>query len=74
VGNNTIQNNTTTGVTFASTISSGSVNAVGNTWNANIQGADANGHYTIHMKVLGIGDFAHGTNFDLPNGNFSIQF
>ncbi len=74
VGNNTIQNNTTTGVTFASSISSGSVNAVGNTWNPNIQGADANGHYTIHMKVIGIGDFAHGTNFDLPNSNFSIQF
>jgi len=73
MGNNTIQNNTTTGVTFASAISSGSVNAVGNTWNPNIQDADANGHYTIHMKVIGIGDFAHGTNFDLPNSNFSIQ-
>jgi len=73
LGNNTIQNNTTTGVTFASTISSGSVNAVGNTWNPNIQDADANGHYTIHMKVIGIGDFAHGTNFDLPNSYFSIQ-
>src|SRR5215212_4745212 len=33
VGNNTIQNNGTTGVTFASTISRGTVNAVGNTWN-----------------------------------------
>jgi uncharacterized protein DUF1565 len=72
-GSNTIQNNTTTGVTFASTISRGSVNAVGNTWNATVQGADANGHYTRHILVSGLSTLAHGTNFDMPNENTVIQ-
>jgi hypothetical protein len=72
-GNNSLKGNTVTAVTFASTSASGTINAVGNVWNANTQGTDGNGLYPTHMLVIGLGGFAHGTNFDLPNSNTKIQ-
>jgi hypothetical protein len=78
-GNNTITNNNR-GVTFIKSSSVvGFVSAVGNTWNAGIQGADGNGHYTTHFVATPKVNVPTGTNFDFfgfgtPNPEDKIQF
>jgi hypothetical protein len=63
-GNNTFTNNNT-GVTFIKSNSIvGFINAVGNTWNANVQGADSLGHYNTHLVVTPISPNPRGTNFN----------
>jgi hypothetical protein len=57
----------------------GFVSAVGNTWNAGIQGADGNGHYTTHFVATPKVNVPTGTNFDFfgfgtPNPEDKIQF
>jgi hypothetical protein len=45
----------------------GSVQAVGNTWNAVVQGSDANGHYPTATQKTG--PVPNGTNFQISNGS-----
>jgi len=47
------------------------INAVGNTWRPNVQGADAQGHYTV-ATIPGPVAFASGNNFVLGSG-WSLQ-
>jgi hypothetical protein len=77
-GNNTLANDVTTAVTFdVVSPSISTLNAVGNTWNPNTQGADAFGHYTQHILVTQESALARGRNFTLLAGitfpNFRIQ-
>jgi hypothetical protein len=79
-GNNTLANNGTTSVAFSSNGAANSiVNAQGNTWNPNTQGADASGHYTQHVLVTRQSPIAFGKNFKLSTlsgasaDNFQIQ-
>ncbi len=58
-GNNIIQGHSTTGVDVTIGTSNGTFQAVGNTWNANAQGADGSGHYTQGTVVSN----QSGTNF-----------
>jgi hypothetical protein len=72
-GGNTIQNNTITGVTFDKSITPfGGVEAADNIWNPLTQGTNISGLYP-HVLVTGLSSAAQGKNFDMPNGNFSIQ-
>ena len=41
----------------------GTIDAVGNTWNANVQGADASGHYTTRRTISGGDPNSSGGNF-----------
>lgn len=59
LGNNTFQGNSTTNVDI-SFVSNQSISAIGNTWNASVQGADSSGHYAANAKS---GFSASGTNF-----------
>ncbi len=68
LGGNTIQGNNLEGVLVDWT--SGTVQAAGNTWEPNQQGADANGHYALGGTVSG--NFA-GKNYQI-NANVVIQF
>ncbi len=53
-GNNAINNNTITGVTFQNNLTVfGNISAVGNTWNPSKQGADTQGHYTTRQNLNG---------------------
>jgi len=72
-GNNRFINNLLTGVTYRSTLVCCGVWATGNIWNALTQGADASGRYTPGLFVGGSSPLAHGSNFNLPNLNLSIQ-
>jgi hypothetical protein len=77
-GNNTFGNNVITGVTFDADGANSIVNAVGNTWNPNTQGADASGQYTQHILVTQESPLARGKNFKLLTlgnsfPNFRIQ-
>jgi hypothetical protein len=72
-GNNVIQNSTIAGVGFDSNITLGGAFARGNTWNANTQGADGNGHYPDGLTINGFSPLAHGKNFDLQNHNLAIE-
>jgi hypothetical protein len=49
------------------------VKAVGNTWTANVQGADSQGHYVPGTQVESSSPLAKGTNFNLSAGT-KIQF
>jgi hypothetical protein len=66
-GNNVFQN-TGVGVMVESSIGVGgiAVQAVGNTWNAGVQGADTNGKYTTV-------DTISGPVTAPPNGNYSVN-
>ncbi|MGH8369934.1 MAG: DUF1565 domain-containing protein [Gammaproteobacteria bacterium] len=70
-GNNTIQGNSGIGIFFAGTIPQ-QINAVGNTWNANTQGADPNGRYPNTATITGPVSPVEGANFALSSG-FSIR-
>ena len=65
-GNNRIVNETSvTGVQVHDTVPGSTVLAIGNTWEPNTQGADANGRYTKPLSVNGLGPLASGKNFDV---------
>ena len=59
-GNNTFLSNGTTDVDV-SISSVANINAIGNTWNASVQGADSSGHYTTPGQSSGYS--ASGPNF-----------
>jgi hypothetical protein len=62
-GGNTIQNS---GTGNLSGITGDAISAVGNTWNPNVQGADANGHFPAATQLAGP---ASGANFTLNAGS-----
>jgi hypothetical protein len=63
-GNNTITGGNLIGVAFDSKgFDTGTIDAVGNTWTANTQGADASGHYTTRRTVSGGDPNSSGSNF-----------
>lgn len=77
-GGNTFTGNATTGLTFivSNTVTPQMMNAVGNTWAANQQSADANGHYSVapgYVPVLKAGP-ATGVNFTIGNVLGSVNF
>ena len=52
------------GVAFDSKgFDTGTISAVGNTWNVNKQGADASGHYTTRQTISGGDANSSGPNF-----------
>jgi hypothetical protein len=64
-GGNTFTGNTSTGLQLGLG-SQVPVPAVGNTWNANVQGADAAGHYSPTLQKTGP---ANGTNYFINNAS-----
>ena len=67
-GLNTFTGNTTRGL--EDNLTSGVVQAVGNTWNASVQGADAAGHYSTspsYTPVPQTGPVGTGANFTIAN-------
>jgi hypothetical protein len=66
-GNNTFTGNTTTGLRLEALLT---LNAVGNTWNANQQGADAQGKYAAQLKS----GSETGLNYSLPAAGNQLQF
>jgi Protein of unknown function (DUF1565) len=63
-GGNTITGNTTVGLQHQA---NNNIEAVGNTWNANQQGADANGHYSTAPNYTPVPELGpkNGTNFNI---------
>jgi hypothetical protein len=74
-GNNVLSGNSQTGVQFyaSQAVSSGTIYAAGNTWNAGIQDADGSGHYPKDPVINGSSAKASGQNFKLPDGNASFK-
>jgi hypothetical protein len=64
-GGNTFTGNTSTGLQLGLG-SQVPVPAVGNTWNANVQGADAAGHYSPTLQKTGP---TNGTNYLINNAS-----
>jgi hypothetical protein len=65
-GNNIIKDGNLAGVDFEGSLSAfGTVDAVGNTWNPNVQGADAQGHYITRRTISGGDVNSSGSNFNL---------
>ena len=63
-GNNTLTGGDLIGVAFDNKgFDTGTIEAVGNTWNPNIQGADATGHYTTRRTISGGDANSSGSNF-----------
>jgi hypothetical protein len=67
-GLNTFQNNQTVGVSVQGTMGPQLVDAVGNTWNPNIQSANIIGRYTNVVTVGGPVASVGGNNFDIASG------
>lgn len=65
-GGNVLQGNTTVGLAVQNGIAA--VDAIGNTWNANIQGADSMGRYKIPMTIPGPVESVDGNNYSICNG------
>ena len=65
-GGNTLTGNTSTSVQMNFT-NVGNVQAAGNTWNPNVQGADAAGHYAT--PTLKTGPAGSGTNYQITNAS-----
>jgi hypothetical protein len=72
-GNNDFRDNGT-GFVFNNQVLGAVVNASGNTWNPNVQGADSQGHYISGLEIGGTNPNAQGTNFKLPSTGAVIQF
>ena len=70
-GGNNFSGNTEDGVDIDGNFGAQLINAVGNTWRPNVQGADAQGHYTV-ATIPGPVAFASGNNFVLGSG-WSLQ-
>lgn len=49
------------------------VNAVGNTWNPNVQGADDNGRYTVTATITGPVAGMSNDNFSIANGSSILR-
>lgn len=68
-GNNTIRLGGgfpgVTGVTVPTNVVNSTISAVGNTWNPNVQGADATGRYPTPIVVTGQSPLARGLNFNV---------
>lgn len=64
-GNNVFQNNANVGVFAESSVP---VNAIGNTWNPNIQGADQNGKYATIATIPGPVASVNNGNFQISDG------
>lgn len=68
-GGNTFTANTTTGVQL-NLSAIGTVQAVGNTWNPNQEGADANGHYSTapgYTPLTATGPNSNGANYRISD-------
>lgn len=65
-GGNVFQGNTIVGVAVQNGIAA--VDAIGNTWNASIQGADAMGRYKTPMTIPGPVESVDGNNYSICNG------
>jgi hypothetical protein len=63
-GNNILQQNGRTSVSFGYLVSAGRISAVGNTWNSGVQDANTYGLYTVH-KVVNGSSTTVGTNYIL---------
>jgi hypothetical protein len=73
-GNNVLSGNGQSGVQLnGAPGASGTIYAVGNTWNSAVQGADGSGHYAQHPLLTGVSANAVGTNFKLPQGNANMK-
>lgn len=70
-GNNTIIGSVIGEGLYEATTASGTIQAVGNTWQPNIQGADPNGHYASQLIPTGT-SFTPGNNYDTTSA--AIQF
>jgi len=70
-GGNTFAGNTELNIDCDGNFGAGLVPAVGNTWQPNVQGADAQGHYAA-STVQGPVAFVNGNNFELGSG-WSLQ-
>jgi hypothetical protein len=66
-GNNTFQNNQTVGVTIQGTVGVQQVDAIGNTWNPSVQGADPAGRYSV-ATISGPVASVAGNNYDIASG------
>jgi hypothetical protein len=68
-GNNTLQGNTNVGLLIDGASGGATlVNAVGNTWNPDKQGADHNGHYSTTETVTTPTPFVRGNNYAINAG------
>jgi Protein of unknown function (DUF1565) len=67
-GGNIFQNNQFAGVSVGGLYGPQQVDAVGNTWNAGVQGADAAGQYPAPETVVGPVAQAAGNNYDIWSG------
>lgn len=65
-GGNTLTSNTSTSLQM-SLGNVRTVQAAGDTWNPNVQGADANGHYTT--PTVKTGPAGSGTNYQISNAS-----
>jgi hypothetical protein len=72
-GGNTFRNNTKYGVQSDVTGTGTAVQAVGNTWIPNVQGADASGHYAA-AAVAGPTTATTPQNYYITGAGRSIQF
>jgi len=65
-GNNIIRGNTGVGLSVLNDTVLPQITAAGNTWNANLQGADADGKYIVPATIAGPIATTAGNNFALP--------
>lgn len=65
-GNNIIRGNTGVGLSVLNDTVWPQITAAGNTWNANLQGADADGKYIVPATIAGPIATTAGNNFALP--------
>lgn len=65
-GNNVFQNNSNASVFAESSVP---VNAIGNTWNPNVQGADENGKYITTAAIPGPVAAVNNGNFQISDGS-----
>ena len=72
-GGNTFQNNTTYGIQSDVTVAGQTVQAVGNIWTPNVQGAGADGHYAS-QTVNGPTASSPPQNYYITGAGRSIQF
>lgn len=67
-GNNTFQSNGGVGVNIFGVDIGRQIDAVGNTWNASLQGSDTLGHFPGRATVSGPIDRTNGNNFAISSG------
>jgi hypothetical protein len=67
-GNNIFQNNRTVGVSLQGARGPLQVDAIGNTWNPGVQGANSDGVYSTVNTVFGPIASVAGNNYDIVSG------